>query len=203
MKNVNKILLAGAVVLGFTAAANTEASADSYTVRQGDTIWGLAQANGVTIDDIDALNPEINKDTHLIIVGDTITLPDSTVTLPDVDTTVETVTAPVETPVQITEVQAQPAVSEPVQATELVATTATAPVAPTTSSAKDIIASRESGGDYNAQNGRYVGKFQLDAAYLNGDYSPANQERVADNYVSGRYGSWDNALAFWNANGWY
>lgn len=203
MKNVNKILLAGAVVLGFTAAANTEASADSYTVRQGDTIWGLAQANGVTIDDIDALNPEINKDTHLIIVGDTITLPDSTVTLPEVDTTVETVTAPVETPVQITEVQAQPAVSEPVQATELVATTTTAPVAPTTSSAKDIIASRESGGDYNAQNGRYVGKFQLDAAYLNGDYSPANQERVADNYVSGRYGSWDNALAFWNANGWY
>lgn len=71
------------------------------------------------------------------------------------------------------------------------------------SSAKDIIAQRESGGSYNARNGQYIGKYQLSAAYLNGDYSPANQERVADQYVAQRYGSWDNALAFWNNNGWY
>lgn len=71
------------------------------------------------------------------------------------------------------------------------------------SSAKDIIAQRESGGSYNARNGQYIGKYQLSAAYLNGDYSPANQERVADRYVAQRYGSWDNALAFWNNNGWY
>ena len=71
------------------------------------------------------------------------------------------------------------------------------------SSAKQIIAQRESGGSYNARNGQYIGKYQLSAAYLNGDYSPANQERVADQYVAQRYGSWDNALAFWNNNGWY
>lgn len=71
------------------------------------------------------------------------------------------------------------------------------------SSAKDVIAQRESGGSYNARNGQYIGKYQLSAAYLNGDYSPANQERVADQYVAQRYGSWDNALAFWNNNGWY
>lgn len=71
------------------------------------------------------------------------------------------------------------------------------------SSAKEIIAQRESGGSYNARNGQYIGRYQLSASYLNGDYSPANQERVADNYVSQRYGSWDNALAFWNNNGWY
>ena len=41
------------------------------------------------------------------------------------------------------------------------------------------------------------------ASYLNGDYSPANQERVADQYVAGRYGSWDAAKSFWLANGWY
>ena len=70
-------------------------------------------------------------------------------------------------------------------------------------SAKDIIAQRESGGSYNARNGQYIGKYQLSSAYLNGDYSPANQERVADQYVAQRYGSWDNALAFWNNNGWY
>lgn len=209
MKNVNKILLAGAVALGLTAVANTEASADSYTVRQGDTIWGLAQANGVTIEDIDALNPTINQDTHLIIIGDTITLPDATVTLPQASTTqsdAEQVVQPtpqVAAPVQTTAVQEQPVVSEQPQVAKPVVTTATPAATATSSSAKDIIAQRESGGDYNAQNGRYQGKFQLDAAYLNGDYSPANQERVADNYVSQRYGSWDNALAFWNSNGWY
>lgn len=202
MKNVNKILLAGAVALGLTAVANTEASADNYTVRQGDTIWGLAQANGVTIDDIDALNPTINQDTHLIIVGDTITLPDATVTLPEAPTT-QPVAEQVPAPVQTTAVQAQPVVSEQPQVAQPVVTTTTPVATATNSSAKDIIAQRESGGDYNAQNGRYQGKFQLDASYLNGDYSPANQERVADNYVSQRYGSWDNALAFWNSNGWY
>ena len=78
------------------------------------------------------------------------------------------------------------------------------PVASDTSSAKEWIAQRESGGSYTAQNGRYVGKFQLDSAYLNGDYSPANQERVAQRYVNERYGgSWDNAKAFWLAHGWY
>lgn len=69
--------------------------------------------------------------------------------------------------------------------------------------AKAWIASRESGGSYSAQNGQYIGKYQLSAAYLNGDYSAANQERVANNYVAGRYGSWAVAKQFWLANGWY
>lgn len=70
-------------------------------------------------------------------------------------------------------------------------------------SAKAWIAGRESGGSYGARNGQYVGKYQLSASYLNGDYSAANQERVADNYVKGRYGSWSAAKSFWQANGWY
>ena len=69
--------------------------------------------------------------------------------------------------------------------------------------AKAWIASRESGGSYSAQNGQYIGKYQLSAAYLNGDYSAANQERVANNYVAERYGSWAAAKQFWLANGWY
>ena len=70
-------------------------------------------------------------------------------------------------------------------------------------SAKAWIAGRESGGSYTARNGQYVGKYQLSASYLNGDYSAANQERVADNYVKSRYGSWTAAQSFWQANGWY
>ncbi|RVU70808.1 hypothetical protein EJK17_05265 [Lactobacillus xujianguonis] len=69
--------------------------------------------------------------------------------------------------------------------------------------AKAWIAGQESGGSYAARNGQYVGKYQLSASYLNGDYSAANQERAADNYVTSRYGSWTAAKSFWQANGWY
>ena len=70
-------------------------------------------------------------------------------------------------------------------------------------SAKDYIAQRESGRDYDARNGRYVGKYQLDESMLNGDYSPENQEETAERYVMERYGSWENAQEFWNSHGWY
>ena len=71
------------------------------------------------------------------------------------------------------------------------------------SSAKEWIAQKESGGSYSATNQRYIGRYQLDSSYLGGDHSPENQERVADAYVAGRYGSWDAAQQFWLANGWY
>ena len=69
--------------------------------------------------------------------------------------------------------------------------------------AKNIIAQRESGGNYNARNGIYIGKYQLSKDKLNGDYSPENQERTADRYVSNRYGSWKKALEHSDAYGWY
>lgn len=71
------------------------------------------------------------------------------------------------------------------------------------SSAKEAVAMTESGGSYTAQNGRYIGRYQLTDSYLGGDYSPENQERVADSYVASRYGSWEAAWQFHLANGWY
>ena len=62
---------------------------------------------------------------------------------------------------------------------------------------------KESGGSYTATNGQYIGRYQLTDSYLNGDYSAENQERVADAYVAGRYGSWTAAKNFWLNNGWY
>ncbi|KRM78161.1 hypothetical protein FD36_GL001120 [Fructilactobacillus sanfranciscensis DSM 20451] len=53
----------------------------------------------------------------------------------------------------------------------------------------DGIAQAESGNNYNARNGQYIGKYQLSASYLNGDYSPAHQEEVAQQYAVSRYGS--------------
>ena len=84
-----------------------------------------------------------------------------------------------------------------------VATASTQAISSSEQAAKNWIANRESGGSYTARNGQYVGKYQLSASYLHGDYSPANQERVADNYVKSRYGSWVNAKNFWLSHGWY
>ena len=70
-------------------------------------------------------------------------------------------------------------------------------------SARAWIVQRESGGDYNARNGKYIGKYQLDKSYLNGEYSPANQEKTAERYVKQRYGSWVNAQKHWQTHNWY
>lgn len=70
-------------------------------------------------------------------------------------------------------------------------------------SAKNWIAQRESGGSYRARNGQYIGRYQLSASYLHGDYSVANQERTANWYVHNRYGSWARAKSFWQIHGWY
>ncbi|SFV41332.1 aggregation-promoting factor [Ligilactobacillus acidipiscis] len=70
-------------------------------------------------------------------------------------------------------------------------------------SARDYIIQHESSNNYNARNGRYIGKYQLDKNYLHGDFSPANQEKIAAQYVQQRYGSWANAQKHWVKNHWY
>lgn len=125
----------------------------------------------------------------------------------------ETTAAPVveETEAVVEETTAAPVVEE----TEaVVEETTTAPVTSggqyneyggIISDAKEWIAMRESGGQYEIWNPTqtYYGRYQLTASYLNGDFSRENQERVADEYVLNRYGSWEAALVFWQANGWY
>ena len=69
--------------------------------------------------------------------------------------------------------------------------------------AKEWIAWRESGGDYNSRNGQYVGRYQLNEMYLDGDYSEENQEAAAEAYIADRYGSWQAAQDHWQEDGWY
>lgn len=69
--------------------------------------------------------------------------------------------------------------------------------------AKEWIAWRESGGDYNSRNGQYVGRYQLNEMYLDGDYSEENQEAAAEAYIADRYGSWQAAQEHWREYGWY
>lgn len=69
--------------------------------------------------------------------------------------------------------------------------------------AKEWIAFRESGGSYDARNGRYIGRYQLDSSYLDGDWSEEHQEEVAEDYVADRYGSWQAAQEHHREYGWY
>lgn len=69
--------------------------------------------------------------------------------------------------------------------------------------ARAWIVKRESGGSYTARNGVCYGKYQLSLAYLHGNRSAANQEKVAQKYVTSRYGSWVNAKRFWQSHHWY
>ena len=176
----------------------------TYTVKEGDTLSEIAETYNTTVEKL-AENNHI-ENIHLIYVGQELVI-DGPV-------------APAATPAPSTykaPAAQNEAVSAPVAATTEVAPVASAPaeaVAPTPAApastvsgsdaeAKEWIAQKESGGSYTATNGQYIGRYQLTASYLNGDYSAENQERVADAYVAGRYGSWTAAKNFWLNNGWY
>ncbi|MCY3046586.1 LysM peptidoglycan-binding domain-containing protein [Aerococcus urinae] len=168
-----------------------------YVIKSGDTLNAIAQAADVNTKELAEINNIENA--NLIFPGTKLTFKsDQSGKVNEVEVEKQGQAAQVYT------------VDETAGQTYQAPATVQAAPAPaqsaytgSSSSAKEIIAQRESGGSYSATNGQYIGRYQLSASYLNGDYSPANQERVADQYVAGRYGSWDNALAFWNANGWY
>ncbi|MDN3537487.1 LysM domain-containing protein [Limosilactobacillus fermentum] len=193
-KNLLKISATlGAAALGVAATASVANADTVYTVQSGDTLSGISQkfANNNSLVDSLAKNNNI-QNINLIYVGQQLLIKDNgeitqatqaqAQTLPSANTT-------------------STASSQASTNTQAQATT------PATSSSDDAakawIVARESGGSYTAQNGNYYGKYQLSRAYLGGDYSAANQERVANQYVASRYGSWSAAKSFWLANGWY
>ena len=214
-------VIAGAVALGTVATATT-ANADSiYTVQAGDTLSGISYKLGHDLTFVDTLasNNQI-ADKNVIYVGQKLVIKDDgevapataqqTATLPSATSQNTASQAPVSQNSQASQAQAsqapaQQTVSATTQYANAAATNTgyTSSVAGNDAAAKAWIAGRESGGSYTARNGQYVGKYQLSASYLNGDFSAANQERVADQYVASRYGSWSAAQAFWQSHGWY
>ncbi|AEZ63231.1 LysM domain protein [Streptococcus infantarius subsp. infantarius] len=183
-----KLGLAG-VAAAAALIAPAVANADSYTVKSGDTLSKIAVTYNTTVEKLASTNQIANVD--FITVGQILEL-DSEATAPAATTTE---TAAVEAAPAPATVAAAPA--------ETTTTSYSSNLGTSDAQAKEIIAQRESSGSYTAQNGQYYGRYQLTMSYLNGDLSAENQERVADSYVAGRYGSWSAALAFWNANGWY
>ena len=206
MKSNIKTKFAGlAVVLAFLAPSLTFAQeSKTYTVKAGDTLSEIAETHNTTVEKLAKLNNI--KNIHLIYVDQVLVI--------DGEAPVVAATPATTKPAAPATTEAS-ATTEAVAATEAPAPAATtpapaveesAPAAPVSGSeaeAKEWIAQKESGGSYTATNGRYIGRYQLTDSYLNGDYSAENQERVADAYVAGRYGSWTEAKNFWLNNGWY
>ena len=191
----------------------TDHTTTSYTIQYGDTLAVIAQASDVSVDALVAINDIQNANlifpgTKLSFTKDETTGEVNEVTVED--SASEEITTYDVAEEEVTETTYEAPAEETYVAEE---TTYKAPAAETTASttsyssnsAKEIIAQRESGGDYNAVNptGKYIGRYQLDRSYLNGDHSIANQERVADKYVAERYGSWEAALEHSNTHGWY
>ncbi|CAD0299648.1 Aggregation promoting factor [Enterococcus phage 163] len=203
----------GLLGLGLSLGLGAKAHADEiqengqtyWQVESGDTLSAIGNRYGIDFNLIHQANSDKVSDANLIYVGDKLLLPlngevQAPVSQPVQETpVVEQAPVVEETPV----VEQAPVVQEPVVQEPVVQEPVEQAPAVTSNSAKEWIAQKESGGSYSATNGRYIGRYQLDSSYLNGDYSPENQERVADAYVAGRYGSWENAQAFWLANGWY
>ena len=203
----NKIktgLVGVAAALAFLAPSLTFAQeTTTYTVKSGDTLSGIAEKYNTTVEKLAEKNKI--KDIHLIYVDQVLVIDGEA--LATSTTSAATAEAPVAAPAASeTTTYEAPAASVTV-AEETVATTETSASTSTVSGseaeAKEWIAQKESGGSYTATNGRYIGRYQLTDSYLNGDYSAENQERVADAYVAGRYGSWAAAKDFWLNNGWY
>ena len=199
--------MAGALLGATTANADTKIDDTHVRVEAGDTVSSIANKYGT---DVSTISSASNlSDANKIFVGDILVLtPEAQQpTTNNVQTPVASQVQPAsQATVNTQSVQNQPVQSQaPVQqsTTPVQSQPATSAVSDSEQSAKEWIASRESGGSYGATNGRYIGRYQLDASYLNGDYSEANQERVAQQYDINRYGSWANAQSFWQSHGWY
>lgn len=171
-------------MLSTTSTANADEAIDNNHVRveAGDNLGAIASKYGTNVNTLVRDNHISNR--HLIFVGDELVVNKNKKAKSVKESDGES---------QKTSKNTQ---ETPAQNNEVIE-------APASSSAKDWIAQHESGGSYTASNGRYYGKFQLDSSYLDGDYSPVNQERVADQYVANRYGSWEAAQAFWQSHSWY
>ena len=172
-----------AVVLAFLAPSLTFAQeTKTYTVKAGDTLSEIAETHNTTVEKLAKLNNI--KNVHLIYVDQVLVIDGEAPATTEASTSVTP--APAETAATTETAVVAPAVVEETSA-PVVEESAPAPAATVSGSeaeAKEWIAQKESGGSYTATNGQYIGRYQLTDSYLNGDYSAANQERVADAYVA-------------------
>ena len=228
---LNKVILASTVALGLfafdkEASASeweargvdevkselvTEGNTTSYTIKYGDTLGVIGKASGLSVDELASINNIDNVD--FILPGNKVSFEsDDLGNIDSVSITNEQEEVLVEETVTEEPVSEEPLMDEPVaeevpySSPEYVVEETHVPQASTSSEqeAKEWIAQRESGGDYNAYNpAGYYGRYQLNPSLVRHGASPAEQEIASDKYVHERYGSWVQAKAHWEANNWY
>ncbi|USS90618.1 LysM peptidoglycan-binding domain-containing protein [Fructilactobacillus carniphilus] len=231
LKSIAAVAAVSAGVL--LAGASQADASTKITVQSGDTLSQLAQTYGVSVDSLQKANniKDINRIYvgEVFVVGDNgnVKVASATSEAAKTATPAQPVAAQAndneqaaakpatqasQPASQSQAVQAQAPVAQATPAAQPAAQTSQAAAQPATSNnnaavendgSLDSIAAVESGGSYTARNGQYIGKYQLSSSYLNGDYSPANQERVARQYAISRYGSVANAVAYRNSHNYW
>lgn len=195
----NKALLSVTAAAGLLAVGTIAANGDQVTVQPGDTVSKIAQEHNTTVDSIQQLNNLANV--NLIYAGQTLEVGENGQATASDNATTTSATTPSYSYNNNNNYSYN--ANANTQATTNSGYNYQATGSSSEEAAKAWIANKESGGSYTATNGQYIGKYQLSASYLNGDYSAANQERVANQYVTSRYGSWVAAQQFWQSHGWY
>ncbi len=194
MKNA-KLILSSVVTLATMGMTAGVASADTYSVKSGDTLSEIAETNNTTIEKLAALNGITNV--NFLSIGQEIEVSaDASTSESDAVTTTTT--------------------SEATTTVATATTTSTTSSATTTSGSvyEQFIAAGgtdamwtaivmpESGGNPDAVSASgYRGLGQTKEAWGTG--SVATQTAGMINYAVSRYGSIENAISFRQANGWW
>ena len=166
------------------------------TVQSGDNLTKIAAANNSTWQRIYDANLNIS-DPNVINPGEQLRIPTADEQL--AERALPQATAPAPAP-------AQPAsaIAAAVKSTTHAAVQASYPVS--ANAAKAFIYAHESGNNPNATNPNGCYGLGQDCngrvrALCGADY--ACQDAFFTNYAMSRYGSWENALAFWQAHHWW
>lgn len=194
MKNA-KLILSSVVTLATMGMTAGVASADTYSVKSGDTLSEIAETNNTTIEKLAALNGITNV--NFLSIGQKIEVSADASTLESAAVTTTTT-------------------SEATTTVATATTTSTTSSATTTSGSVydqfiaaggtdamwTAIVMPESGGNPDAVSANgYRGLGQTKEAWGTG--SVATQTAGMINYAVSRYGSIENAISFRQANGWW
>ncbi|MCT8395281.1 LysM peptidoglycan-binding domain-containing protein [Weissella soli] len=194
MKNA-KLILSSVVTLATMGMTAGVASADTYSVKSGDTLSEIAEINNTTIEKLAALNGITNV--NFLSIGQEIEVSADASTAESAAVTTT-------------------ATSEATTTVATATTTSTTSSATTTSGSVydqfiaaggtdamwTAIVMPESGGNPDAVSASgYRGLGQTKEAWGTG--SVATQTAGMINYAVSRYGSIENAISFRQANGWW
>ena len=218
---MNKKVLTALTVAGVaTAAMATDVSADTYTVKSGDTLSSIAADHNTTVDRI--LNVNKIADSNMIFVGEQFELDDQAANAQTQAvapaSSAATTQQSVATSVAPAASQAPSQAAAPASSAATTTKTSTASNSASTSSASgstydqfiaaggtselwESVVMPESGGNVNASNGQYHGLGQTNQSWGTG--SVENQTKCMLDYANSRYGSIDSAISFRAANGWW